>query len=125
MTVPVTASEAVRIYPQELRPRTLLMPQIDLGNIGTQLGSTTHLLGSCARSFVHARSAERPNIAVADALGSPSSESRCARLDAEQAPGQRASKSSRNRRTVVLTASPDALHHLETAWSIYFLIICF
>jgi hypothetical protein len=74
---------------------------------------------------VHARSAERPNIAVADALGSPSSESRCARLDAEQAPGQRASKSSRNRRTVVLTASPDALHHLETAWSIYFLIICF
>jgi hypothetical protein len=43
---------------------------------------------------VHARSAERPNIAVADALGSPSSESRCARLDAEQAPGQRASKSS-------------------------------
>ena len=62
----------------------LLQPKLDLGNMGTQLASTTHLLGSCAGSYVRVRSAERPNIAAVDALGSPSSEPRRARLGVEQ-----------------------------------------
>ena len=80
---PTASKKCARTPP--LRPRILLQPKLDLGNMGTQLTSTTHLLGSCARLYVRVRSAERPNIAAADALDSPSGESWRAKLGAEQA----------------------------------------
>ena len=110
-----TASEKCARTPP-LRPRILLQPKLDLGNMGTQLTSTTHLLGSCARLYVRVRSAERPNpnIAAADALDSPSGESWRAKLGAEQ---EQVSATSIRRvavETVVMAASAVARHHLET-----------
>jgi len=77
--------------------------------MGTQLTSTTHLLGSCARSYVRVRSAEeRPNIAAADALDSPSGESWRAKLGAEQAQVSATSIRRVAVETVVMTASAVA-----------------
>ena len=119
-----TASEKCARTPP-LRPRILLQPKLDLGSMGTQLTSTTHLLGSCARSYVRVRSAERPNIAAADALDSPSGESWRAKLGAEQAQVSATSIRRVAVETVVMTASAVARHPPGNGVVNSFLIICF
>jgi len=119
-----TASEKCA-RPPPLHPRPLPQPQIYLDMKGMQLTSTRHLPGSCARSFVHARSAKRPSLVAADALDSPSGESWCAKLGAEQAQVSATSIRKSCRETVVVSVFAGARHHRETAWSIHFSIICF
>ena len=89
-----------------MHPHPLPQPQIYLDMKGMQLTSTRHLLGSCARSFVHARSADRSSLVAANALDSPSGKSRGAeKFGAEQAQVSATSIRKSCRETVVVTAS--------------------
>ena len=71
------------------------------------------------------RSAERPNIAAADALDSPSGESWRAKLGAEQAQVSATSIRRVAVETVVMTASAVARHPPGNGVVNSFLIICF
>ena len=120
MNASPTASEKCA-RPPPLHPRPLPQPQIYLDMKGMQLTSTRHLPGSCARSFVHARSAKRPSLVAADALDSPSGESWRAKLGAEQA-----QVSATSMRRVAVRRSLWRLQRSHgITWKRSFLIICF